>query len=110
MIEEIVRNFLEEKLQLGVYLEVPKNETTFVVLEKTGSGKEDYINSATIAIQSYGPSLYKAAQLNSLVKEAMEEIIELDDVSSCELNSDYNFTDTETKKYRYQAVFDIVHY
>ena len=23
------------------------------------------------------------------------------------LNSDYNFTDTSTKKYRYQAVYDI---
>ena len=26
------------------------------------------------------------------------------------LNSDYNFTDTETKEYRYQAVFDINYY
>ena len=31
-------------------------------------------------------------------------------VSSVELNSDYNFTDITEKRYRYQAVFDIVHY
>ena len=110
MIEKIVRDFLEEKLQLGVYLEVPKNENTFVVLEKTGSDEKNYLYSATIAVQSYGPSLYKAAQLNSQIIKVMEEIIELDEISSCELNSDYNFTDTDTKKYRYQAVFDIVHY
>ena len=39
-----------------------------------------------------------------------EAIIELDDISRCELNTDYNYTDTARKKYRYQAVYDIVHY
>jgi len=110
MIEKIVRDFLEEKLKLGVYLEVPKGETTFIVLEKTGSYEENYIYNTTIAIQSYGASLYEAAQLNSQVIEVMKEIIELDEISSCELNSDYNFTDTETKRYRYQAVYDLTHY
>jgi hypothetical protein len=32
------------------------------------------------------------------------------DVLSVELNSNYNYTDTSTKEYRYQAVFDIRHY
>ena len=44
------------------------------------------------------------------MKAAMEKIIELDDISKCELNSDYNYTDTNRKKYRYQAVFDIVYF
>ena len=30
-------------------------------------------------------------------------------VFRCELNGDYNFTDTETKRYRYQAVFDLTY-
>lgn len=110
MIEEIVRCFLEERLQTDVFLEMPNNKTTFVVLEKTGSYEENCISTSTIAAQSYGSSLYKTAQLNKRVIEAMKDLIELDEISSCELNSDYNFTDTETKKYRYQAVFDITHY
>lgn len=110
MIEKVVRDYLSEKLQVNVYLEVPQNETTFVVIEKTGSSEENNIARTTIALQSYGESLYKTAELNYQVIEKMKEIIELDEISDCELNSDYNFTDTETKRYRYQAVFDITHY
>lgn len=54
--------------------------------------------------------MYLAAELNEKVKSAMDEIVELDEVTRCELNSDYNYTDTSRKKYRYQAVFDITHY
>ena len=41
---------------------------------------------------------------------AMEAIVQLDDVSSCELDTDYNYTDSVRKRCRYQAVFDVVHY
>ena len=111
MIEKIVLDYLNEKLEVEAYLEVPNSNTsTFLVIEKTGSKEDDEIKSATIAIQSYESSLYKAASLNKQVKEVMKNIVELDKISSCKLNSDYNFTDTQTKKYRYQAVFDITYY
>ena len=42
--------------------------------------------------------------------ETMLDIDELDSISKCELNSDYNFTDTQQKKYRYQAVFNLTYY
>ena len=51
-----------------------------------------------------------AAQLNEEVKEVMMTITILPSISSCRLNADYNFTDTTKKRYRYQAVFDLVHY
>jgi len=34
----------------------------------------------------------------------------LNEIGKVKLNSDYNFTDTVTKQYRYQAVYDISHY
>ena len=40
----------------------------------------------------------------------MGELPSHPEVASCRLNSDYNFTDTTKKQYRYQAVFDIVYY
>ena len=54
--------------------------------------------------------MHDAALLNEEVKDVVEGLIELDDISGISLNSDYNYTDTETKSYRYQAVFDINHY
>lgn len=40
----------------------------------------------------------------------MEKALNLDEIASVKLDNDYNFTDTETKEYRYQAVFDITYY
>ena len=47
---------------------------------------------------------------NEIVKNAVENLIGLDEIRGISLNGDYNFTDTTTKEYRYQAVFDIGHY
>jgi len=113
MIEKIVRDFLDDRLDYPVYMEVPKGVTLpseFVVVEKTGSGMVNHLKSATFAIQSYAGSMYRAASVNEEVKEAMDSLIMLDAVSRSALNSDYNFTDTQKKQYRYQAVYDINHY
>jgi hypothetical protein len=80
----------------------------YIVIEKTGGDEENYISTATVAIQSYANSLYEAALLSKEVKHAMKNIVELDNVSKAKLNSDYNFTDTTKKQYRYQAVYDLV--
>ena len=76
----------------------------------TGGSQVNYIDKAIIAIQSYSSSLYKAAVLNEKVKIIMKNIIEMDEISECELNSDYNYTDTSRKKYRYQAVYELTYY
>ena len=115
MIEITVYEFLKSKLLAPVYTEIPNNPPSrMVTIEKTVSSQENQINRATLAIQSYGKSLYEAAELNEIVKETMldglDGLITLDEIAKVSLNSDYNFTDTTTKKYRYQAVFEIVHY
>lgn len=111
MIEKIVRDFLSQKLTVPVRMEVPSDPPeSFVVLEKTGSGRSNRISTATIAAQSYAKSMLDAAELNEQVKAAMDDLIDLDEVCRSQLNSDYNFTDTASKRYRYQAVYDITHY
>ena len=80
MIEKTIKDYLEEQLQI------------------------------TVAIQSYAGTLYDTAVLNEQVKATMENIIDRNDISKCTLNSDYNYTDTARKKYRYQAVYDIVYF
>lgn len=111
MIETIVRSFLKEKLSVEVYMEEPEEiPDSYVILERTGGGSSNGLKSATIAIQSYAQSLADACLLNEAVKLALEDIDNQDPISNAELNSDYNFTDTETKRYRYQAVYDFLYY
>lgn len=111
IVEAVVRNYLEEELKLPVFLEHEKNmPEQYVMIERTGGGRVDLLNNATLAVQSIGQSMYDAAVLNERVKSAMYALPGSHGVSSCRLNSDYNFTDTETKEYRYQAVFYLTHY
>lgn len=111
MIEKIVLDHLSTVLSVPVYLEIPENPpNNFVLVEKTGSSRANQVNRATLAVQSWAKTMMTAAELNEQVKTAMEGLDDLDSVSACRLNSDYNFTDTTTKHYRYQAVFDLVFY
>lgn len=113
MIEKILYDYLSLKVSTPVKTEKPKENIPeqYYLIEKTGGSQTNHIKRATVAIQSYANSLYEASSLNEVIKEIMlYEAIELDSVASITLDSDYNFTDTTTKQYRYQAVFNIVHY
>ena len=106
MIEETVRKYLAGELDVPVYMELPeKPPAAFVLVEKTGSERSNHIESSMMAVQAYAGTMLEAAQLNEAVKQAMDSLALLSEV-----NSDYNFTDTASKLYRYQAVYDITHY
>lgn len=111
MIEAVIKEYLDAQLSEPVYLQKPDPAPDrYVLFEKTGSGRRNGALSSTFAFQSYAESLYQAAMLNEKVKVAVDSLINLDNIGSARLNTDYNFTNTTTKKYRYQAVYDINHY
>ena len=108
MIEIIIKKYLDGRLGVPSFFEhESKMPNSFIMIEKTGNAERNHSGTATFAFQSYAPSMQKAAELNGKVKEAVKGLVELDSICGVHLNSDYNFTDTETKRYRYQAVFDI---
>lgn len=112
IIEEVLLNYLNASdLSVTAYAQRPEVEPeSYILVEKTGSERTNRINMATIAIQSYADTLYEAATLNEDVKDVMDGLAELDEIGSVRLVSDYNFTSTTSKHYRYQAVFNITHY
>lgn len=111
MIEKTILDYLSEHLTVPVYMEEPIDKpSSYVLIERTGSSESDLIESTTLALQSYGASLYDAAVLNMAVKARIKQAVELPTVSAVYINSDYNFTDTETKRYRYQCVAVVTHY
>lgn len=111
IIEKEIRDYLLDKISADVYLEQPKEKpSSYVLIEKTGGKISEFLRSGTIAIQSYAPSLYEASKLNEDVIKAMTEIIAINNITSCTLNSDYNYTNQTTKQYRYQAIFNLIYY
>ena len=95
-----------------VYGDTPRGDLpeAYILVQKSGSSCRDHVHSAMIVIQSISASSKaSAAALNEIVVGAMAGLITLDDVFSCRLNSDYDFTDVATKRYRYQAVFNVTY-
>lgn len=110
MIELTVRRYLAGVLSVPVRMEMPEHlPDSFVLVEKTAGGETDHIRRATLAVQSYAPSLADAAALNEQVKAALCAMPDTENIGGAKLNSDYNFTDTAMKRYRYQAVFDFTY-
>ena len=111
MIETIVLEYLNQALDVPAYMERPERPPEqYVLLERTSGSQRNNICSATLAMQSIAPTLYQAARLNEIVKAAMEQATILPTISRAKLNTDYNFTDTTTREYRYQAVYDLTYY
>lgn len=113
MIELVIKNYLETKFtDIPIVFEVNDHlNGAFILVEKTGSKDDiEHMGEATIAIQCYELSMFEAAQLNEQIKDAMYDIIALSSISKCSLNSDYNYTDTTTKHYRYQSIWDVVYF
>ena len=111
MIEAIIRNYLIGQLDVPVYIDVPAEPPgSYVVIQRTGGGKVEHIRNARFAIQSYGDSRLEAATLHERVLDVLPDIADGELVSACDVVSEYDFTDTTTKKYRYQAYFEIIYY
>lgn len=109
--EEVFLNHLNEHLTVECYTEKPANEPEYyVILQKTGSSHQVGLESSIFAIQSYAPTHYDAAVLNEEVMDVVEMLIENDLVTKVARNSSYPFPDTQTKRYRYQVVYEIYHY
>jgi hypothetical protein len=110
MIAKTLLDYLSSVLDVPVVMEAPDQFTDYVLIDQTGSSRTNHITTTTLALQSYGATLYEAMLLNKEVEEAMDGFAELDEVTRVELNTDYNFTNTATKQYRWQAVYNITHY
>lgn len=110
MIEKIIFDYLKSVLDEDVHLErVPGSNLPFVLFERTGSRVYNHTTTALFAFQSYADSMFKAAELNEKLKNALNDMPNHTGISKAKLNSDYNYTNTQTNEYRYQAVFEITY-
>lgn len=112
MLESKLIKYLADNTAYPVSNETPRHKPReYILVQRTAGGVTDLIKSARYAVKSISAvSKMRAAQMNEVVKEVMEDFETDPDISQCSLNSDYDFTNPVTKEYRYQAVFDIVYF
>ncbi len=108
MIESTVTKYLNEVLDVPAYMEEPKNKPPeYVVLQVIDSGRTNYIDAVTFNITSYSTSLLKAAQLNNMVKNAMYDIISINNISSSKFGGGGQEIKQTTKQYAYYCIFNL---
>lgn len=109
MIEKIVIDYLAAAQQLPVYAEKPVNqEGEYILIERIGGSEVNRIREATVVVQTIAGTLYRAAELAEEIRALMLDIVSLNSVFHCSVNAGpYNYTDTETKEYRYQTVYTL---
>ena len=111
MIEQIILDYVSAALSVPVRMEIPADPPArFVVLKRSGRGRENRLEAANLIADSYAESLLEASRLNEQVKAVLDELDSLDEISDAQLATDYPLTDTASKQYRYQAVYEIYHY
>lgn len=112
-IEKHIIQYLKGRIEeVGdhVYAEKPVENIpdVYLLVEKTSSSAENFIEFPQVAVQSISRlSKLNAAELNEKVKHEMIFMPRGANIYGCELNRDYDYNDTRTKEYRYQAIFDI---
>ena len=111
MIDIIVKEHLESRLDAPVYFEFPATAPDrFLVLKKDENPRENLVSSALIVVDSYAPNLLAAARLNETVKKALDSLVDRPDVCASKRSGDYPAFDTQNSRYRYQAVQTITYY
>lgn len=111
MIETVMMQYLES-LDVPVSLEHPRDsQVPAIVLQKTSGGRlGPGVYTSVFAVQCYGSSQYEAAALAWGVVELIEQM-DVPQISACHLNAGpYMLNDPARKDYRYQIVYDLVHY
>lgn len=111
MIETTIIAYLNANLTVYVGGEIPdKPPLRYVVVQKKGGERVNRIDTALFQFDAYAESLAAAAALCKDVMAVVEDMTDLDDICSCEYGGDFNATDTASKRYRYQAMYNITHY
>lgn len=111
MIEELVRDYLNDNMTVKAYMEKPPEPPEKrLEIERIAQNETNFIYTTTLAIKSIASSLFFAAELNDEVIEVMAKMIKLPEINRVRLSTSHNFTDTTKKEYRYQAIFEITHY
>ncbi len=110
MLERTILSYLNKEMDVPAFMEEPeKKPNRYILIGKAGGTEKDHIGAETFIFQSYAETKYEASTLNDKLRAAMKHIIYSTDISRAELNQDYDFSDTDTKRYRYQAVYDFTY-
>ena len=111
MIEADVRDYLLTKVNVPVYLDAPKvTPNAYIKVFRNGTSGTRFLESALFTFHCIASTLLESAALSEQLKEAMYDMPSVPKISKVELNAETDWTDTATREYRYQSVYEITYH
>ena len=112
MLEEIIKKYLDEKLDIPVHFVKPKDKPEqYVILHRIDGGEIDHISAGTLsAVCISKSSLNDALTLSHKVKVALNQSIELHQISSAKLGGESGSVVASERGYEYELIFNFYYY
>ena len=112
MIEIAIRDYLAQVIDpIPVLMEQPKTPPKeYILLRLTDAGCINKVDAATFFVTVRSSTLYKAAQLRDLVKDALFNVISEDYITSSTLGGESAQTDSANNVYQYELTFNFYYY
>lgn len=112
MIEVILRDYLDEKLEtIPVLFEKPKiKPERYVLIHGIDTGMINHISADTFSFTSIAPSFYEAKLLSDRVKALLFDSIQLPAISSAKIGGQRGSANATTASYEYELIFNFYHY
>ncbi|MCL2492508.1 MAG: hypothetical protein FWF33_00490 [Clostridiales bacterium] len=112
-IEAEIINYLESRVDVPVYADVPEERPeSFVTVERVGGSISNHvIDTANIAVQSWADTRYNASELADRVDTAILSMpAAIGGVTRIRRDTVYNFPDPDHISGRYQGEYDVTFY
>lgn len=108
-VERVVAEFLLEKTDIPVYLEVPKDRPSeFITVEQTSTGGTRFAKIVYLAVQSWAETRKLAEEISEMVEEAVFELDEIPNFFNPNATQTYRFPDPASKQQRYQTTVELM--
>ena len=105
--------YLIDKLQhiAPAYAEKPEDaKGEYLVVDTISASESNFIKHTTIAVRCYADKHGAAADLNLRVREFMSTLWQEPEIARCKINTEYAINSVAQMQYRYQSIYDIIHY
>lgn len=108
IIETIVLDYLTANLSVPAATEIPTGDfTDCVVFRVTDRDKRNHLEMATLEFESFSTSKYNAAVIDEELRQVMEEIVELNEISASKFGGGNDEIDSTLKRYKYRSFFNL---
>ena len=111
MIEVLIKNYLNTKLNIPIGFETPKTKpSTYVIIQKLDGGRSNMVDYVTLEFVAISNNYLNAATTCRQVKKAMYDAVELSYIAGVKNGGESQGVRGTSSEYESSCIFNITYY